>query len=91
VSSELLHARCDQIGDQLVAHAVGEVDLATASLLPQALRKATAARGATGRGQSELALIDSVDHALTHRRQRQTRQASIGPDLGMRSTITDNR
>jgi len=46
VSSELLHVRCEQIGDRIVAHAVGEVDLATAPLLHEALRKATAARGA---------------------------------------------
>jgi hypothetical protein len=52
VSSELLHARCAQIGNQIVAHAVGEVDLAIAPLLHQAL-KATAARGATGRGHSD--------------------------------------
>jgi anti-anti-sigma factor len=40
--SELLRVYCEQIGDQIVVHAVGEVDLATAPLLDQALSKATA-------------------------------------------------
>jgi anti-sigma B factor antagonist len=40
---ELLRVYREQIGDQIVVHAVGEVDLATAPLLDQALRKATAA------------------------------------------------
>jgi anti-sigma B factor antagonist len=42
MSSDLLHVYREQIGDQVVVHAVGEVDLATAPLLDQALRKATA-------------------------------------------------
>lgn len=44
--SELLHVYREQIGDQIVVHAVGEVDLATAPLLDQALSKATAAPAA---------------------------------------------
>jgi anti-anti-sigma factor len=126
MSNKLLHIRCEQIGDQIVVHAVGEVDLATATQLHDALRKATAASGArqvvvnltkvdffgaigltvllsatrdgedtgvsvlvvahpghpahrtitvTGMHQ-ELALINSVHHALTYRQRRQTR-ASI--------------
>lgn len=43
MESELLHVYCEQIGDQIVVHAVGEVDLTTAPLLDQALSKATAA------------------------------------------------
>jgi anti-anti-sigma factor len=45
VSSELLRVQCAPIGDQIVVHAVGEVDLVTTSLLDQALRMATAAPG----------------------------------------------
>jgi anti-sigma B factor antagonist len=41
--SELLRVYRERIGDQIVVHAVGEVDLATAPLLGQALSKATAA------------------------------------------------
>ena len=46
MSSTLLQVRCEQIGDQIVVHPVGEVDLTTAPLLHQALGKATAVRGA---------------------------------------------
>jgi anti-sigma B factor antagonist len=44
--SELLRVHREQIGDQIVVHAVGEVDLATAPLLDQALSQATAAPSA---------------------------------------------
>jgi anti-sigma B factor antagonist len=46
VSSELLQVRCEQIGDQIFVHAIGEVDLATAPMLDQALQTATAEYGA---------------------------------------------
>jgi anti-sigma B factor antagonist len=44
--SELLRVHLEQIGDQIVVHAVGEVDLATAPLLDQALSQATTAPAA---------------------------------------------
>jgi anti-sigma B factor antagonist len=44
--SELLRVYREQIGDQIVVHAVGEVDLATAALLDQALSEAIAAPAA---------------------------------------------
>ena len=46
MSSELLHVHFEQVGDQILVHAVGEVDLATAPLLNQALSEASAAPGA---------------------------------------------
>jgi len=41
--SELLRVYREQVGDAIIVHAVGEVDLATAPLLDQALSEATAA------------------------------------------------
>ncbi|MGH3899790.1 MAG: STAS domain-containing protein [Pseudonocardiaceae bacterium] len=46
MSNELLHVHYEQIGDQIVVHAHGEVDLATAPLLDQVLRTATGVSGA---------------------------------------------
>lgn len=46
MSSELLRVHYEQIGDQIVVHAHGEVDLATAPLLDQVLRTATTVPGA---------------------------------------------
>ena len=40
--NELLGVRCEQIGHQVVVHVAGEVDLATAPLLAQALSEAAA-------------------------------------------------
>ena len=41
--NELLSVRWEQIGQQIVVHVAGEVDLTTAPLLVQALREAAAA------------------------------------------------
>lgn len=46
VSSELLRTRRDLVGDQIVVHVIGEIDLATAPQLDQELSEAAAAPGA---------------------------------------------
>lgn len=46
MSSELLRTHHEVVGDQIVVHVIGEVDLSTAPLLDQALSEATAAPGA---------------------------------------------
>lgn len=46
MNSELLRTHCELVGDQIVVHVIGEVDLSTAPLLDQALSEATAVPGA---------------------------------------------